>query len=88
MIAALQLLRAQSPYELLAAVPVASPDRLAEVRRWCDELVCLDAPRGFYAIGQFYEDFQQVEDEDVVTILRKQYTETGSRGEAAQPSHW
>jgi len=70
MIAALQALKTQNPREILVAVPVASPDRLAEVRRWCDEVVCLLAPQAFWAIGQFYEDFTQVDDEEVIELLR------------------
>ena len=72
MIAALNLLATQSPHELLVAVPVASPERLVEVGRLCDEIVCLNTPKDFYAIGQFYEDFRQVEDAEVVALLRKQ----------------
>jgi hypothetical protein len=71
MIAALQAVKTQNPREVLVAVPVASPDRLAEVRRWCDEVVCLLAPEEFWAIGQFYEDFTQVEDEEVIQLLRQ-----------------
>ena len=71
MIAALRTVRAQQPRELIAAVPVASPDRLAEVRHWCDDVVCLFAPEEFWAVGQFYEDFTQVEDADVVVLLRE-----------------
>jgi predicted phosphoribosyltransferase len=71
MIAALQVVKAQNPREVIVAVPVASPDRLAEVRRWCDDVVCLLAPEEFWAIGQFYEDFTQVEDEQVVALLRE-----------------
>jgi predicted phosphoribosyltransferase len=78
MIAALQLLRTHSPHEVLVAVPVASPKRLAEVQRWCDEVVCLLAPADFYAIGQFYEDFRQIEDEEVVTLLRESYAASES----------
>ncbi len=70
MIAALQVARAQEPHELIAAVPVAPPDRLAEVARYCDEVVCLLTPAEFWAIGQFYEDFDQVEDTEVVELLR------------------
>jgi predicted phosphoribosyltransferase len=70
MIAALQAVRGQNPHELIVAVPVASPDRLAEVRRWCDDAVCLLAPEEFRAVGQFYQDFSTVEDEDVIRILR------------------
>jgi predicted phosphoribosyltransferase len=70
MIAALQVARAQQPHELIVAVPVAPPDRLAEVRRHCDEAVCLLTPVDFFAIGQFYEDFAPVEDAEVVELLR------------------
>jgi putative phosphoribosyl transferase len=70
MIAALQTLRTQKPREVIVAVPVASPDRLAEVRRWCNDVVCLLAPKEFWAIGQFYEDFTQVEDAEALEILR------------------
>jgi len=69
MIAALQVIRTQKPHELIVAVPVASPDRLAEVRLECDDVVCLRAPEEFWAVGQFYADFTQVEDEEVVELL-------------------
>jgi predicted phosphoribosyltransferase len=71
MIAALQAVKTQNPRELIVAVPVASPDRLEEVRKWCDDVVCLLSPREFWAIGQFYKDFTQVEDEQVVDMLRQ-----------------
>jgi len=71
MIAALQTVKTQSPHQVIVAVPVASPDRLEEVRLWCDDIVCLLAPEEFWAIGQFYEDFTQVEDDEVVQLLRK-----------------
>jgi putative phosphoribosyl transferase len=71
MIAALQTVKMQNPREVLVAVPVASPDRLAEIRRWCDNVVRLSAPEDFWAIGQFYEDFAQVEDEEVIALLRE-----------------
>jgi predicted phosphoribosyltransferase len=66
MIAALQATRAQHPLSVVAAVPVASPDRLREVRHWCDDMVCLLTPRFFYSVGQFYEEFEPVSDEEVV----------------------
>ena len=71
MIAALKVVRAQNPRELIVAVPVASPDRLGEICRLCDDVVCLLAPRSFWAIGQFYEDFTQVADEEVIELLRR-----------------
>lgn len=70
MIAALQTIKTQNPREVMVAVPVASPDRLGEIRRWCDEVVCLLLPEEFWAIGQFYEDFAQIEDGEVIARLR------------------
>jgi predicted phosphoribosyltransferase len=69
MIAALHAVRAKQPERLICAVPVASPDCLERVRAYADELVCLEAPAGFHAVGQFYRDFDQVEDEEVITVL-------------------
>lgn len=79
MIAALQTVRTQSPREVIVAVPVASPDRLEEVRRWCDDVVCLLRPEEFWAIGQFYRDFSQVEDEEALALLRETVTERRKR---------
>jgi putative phosphoribosyl transferase len=70
MIAALRAIKAERPREVIVAVPVASPDRLEEVHRWCDRVVCLLCPEEFWAIGQFYQDFTQVEDGEVVELLR------------------
>lgn len=70
MIAALQTVRTRNPRELIVAVPVAHPDRLQEFRDWCDELICLHSPEDFFAISQFYEDFEQLEDDQAVDLLR------------------
>jgi predicted phosphoribosyltransferase len=69
MIAALQTVKTQNPREIIVAVPVAPPDRLVELERWCDDIICLLAPDEFWAIGQFYDDFTPVEDEEVVKLL-------------------
>ncbi len=68
--AALHVVAGQKPHEVVVAVPVASPDRLRPLRRQCDDLICLYSPRDFYAIGQFYADFSQIEDEEVLALLR------------------
>lgn len=71
MIAALQELRTRKPKELILAVPVAATSRLAEVSRWADRTVCLFDTDDFYAVGQFYDDFRQVEDAEVVETLHR-----------------
>lgn len=70
MIAALHGLREQKPARLVCAVPVAPPDTLKKIRPLADEVVCLDAPAWFQAVGQFYRDFPQIEDEEVVALLK------------------
>jgi predicted phosphoribosyltransferase len=69
MIAALHAVRARKPATLVCAVPVASTESLALVRPLADELVCLDAPEDFYAVGQFYRAFDQVEDDEAIRLL-------------------
>lgn len=71
MIAALRTLRGQRPLELIVAVPVAAPDRLEQVRRECDEVVCLIEAPDLQAVGEFYRDFTQVEDDEVVAVLTR-----------------
>jgi putative phosphoribosyl transferase len=70
MISALHALRARKPARLIAAVPVSPPDTLRKVEQLADETVCLEVPEYFMAVGQFYAEFPQVEDEEVVRLLR------------------
>lgn len=71
MIAALQVAKSQHPREMIVAVPVAPPERLEPISKLCDRLVCLRTPEDFVAVGQFYREFDAVEDEEVVRILRE-----------------
>jgi predicted phosphoribosyltransferase len=70
MMAALKYVRARKPQKLVAAIPVAAPDSLEKVKELADEVICLNAPDDFEAVGQFYYDFAQVNDDEVVAILR------------------
>lgn len=69
MIAALHAVRAKAPRKLICAVPVAPPDTLEKVAQYCDEVVCLYSPEDFRAVGQFYADFGQVSNEEVIELL-------------------
>jgi len=71
MISALQGLRACRPAKLICAVPVAPPDTVAKVADLADEVVCLETPAFFQAVGQFYRDFGQVNDDEVIGILKQ-----------------
>ena len=70
MISALHGLRASKPAKLVCAVPVAPPDTLDKVADMADEVVCLEAPEFFQAVGQFYQHFPQVDDDEVIKILK------------------
>ena len=71
MISALHALRDKKPARLICAVPVAPPDTLQKIEGYADEVVCLQAPPFFQAVGQFYADFPQVDDSEVEDILRQ-----------------
>jgi putative phosphoribosyl transferase len=67
--AALRGVRRFEPKRLVLAVPVAPPDTVESLQPEVDELVCLSTPFFFHAVGQFYEDFSQMTDEEVVELL-------------------
>jgi putative phosphoribosyl transferase len=69
--AALRAIRRSKPKKLIGAVAVASPPAAHAMSREADAMVCLDVPAEFYAVGQFFEDFSQVSDEEVTAILQK-----------------
>lgn len=69
MIAALHAIRAKGPQRLVCAVPVAPSETIDRVRAYCDDMVCLETPFNFFAVGQFYRSFPQVEDDEVIAIL-------------------
>ena len=71
MIAALHSVRAREPARLVCAVPVAPPDSVEMIRPYADEVVCLETPEDFQAVGQFYRHFEQVEDDEVVKLLAR-----------------
>lgn len=76
--AALQALRRREPKTLILAVPVGAPDSLSELGEYADQVISLESPPGFYAIGQFYSDFHQLSDEEVMELLRVSRYDTKS----------
>ena len=80
MIAALHSVRARGPERLVCAVPVAPAESLEAIRPYCDEVVCLETPEDFQAVGQFYREFPQVEDETVVRLLALRRRSSRARG--------
>jgi len=69
--AAIEALRQMKPARVVVAVPVAPLHTCKQLRSKVDDLVCPYQPETFYAIGQFYEDFSQVNDEEVTELLQR-----------------
>ena len=69
--AAFLAVRQEQPRRLVAAIPVGSADTVQSLAQDVDEMVCLRTPPGFAAVGQFYQRFYPVEDEDVLRILKE-----------------
>jgi predicted phosphoribosyltransferase len=71
MLAAIRSVRARKPRKLVVAIGVAPAQSLGAIRAEADEVICLQAPADFYAVGQFFDDFSEVTDEMVVTALSR-----------------
>lgn len=67
--AALRAVRRQAPERLILAVPVCAPRGADSMREEADEVVCLYRPSSFMAVGEWYEDFAQLTDDDVLQAL-------------------
>jgi len=68
--AAIQSVRRMKAAMVLVAVPVGPPETIADLSRFADRVICLNTPEPFYAIGGFYDEFGQVEDDAVRHALR------------------
>jgi putative phosphoribosyl transferase len=69
--AAIQSVRQQGPARIVLAVPVCASETAAALRAEVDEVVCAEMPADFYAVGLWYENFDQTSDEEVTDLLRR-----------------
>ena len=69
--AACHVVRALGAARIVVAVPVASRMAVTDLRSECDDLVCLEAPDPFFAVGEWYRDFSQTRDDEVIGLLRR-----------------
>ncbi len=69
--AAVKALRQRGAAKIVVAVPVGPPDTCREMAQEADEVVCLSTPVFFQAVGQYYEDFSQISDEEVRDLLAR-----------------
>ncbi|MFB7252863.1 phosphoribosyltransferase family protein [Streptomyces nojiriensis] len=77
--AACEVVRAQGAARVVLAVPVAPPDAVARLGSAADEVVCLATPHAFRAVGEWYQDFSQTPDEEVVFLLARAAADPVSR---------
>jgi len=70
--ACLEQIRQANPEHIVLAVPVGSPQAISALESLVDEVVCLETPSGFRAVGQYYEQFEQVSDEDAMSSLTEE----------------
>ena len=68
--AAVAALRRQDPARIVVAVPIAPAETCDELQE-ADELICAVTPEPFYAVGQWYEDFEQTTDAEVTERIRR-----------------
>lgn len=66
---AITALRQHKPSRIIIAIPVAAKDTIAKMSNLADQIICPFIPAHFQAVGAFYDNFQQVSDEEVITLL-------------------
>jgi len=82
--AALWAARHENPSKLIAAMPVGPEDTVRRLSADCDEMLVARVPSYFSAVGQFYLRFEQVEDEEVLTILKAEASSRQQKVEASR----
>lgn len=85
--AALWAVRQEQPSRLIAAIPVGAEDTIRRLAEDADEIVCLRAPEYFAAVGQFYVRFDQVEDEQMLEILKEEFERQSGNRPAGSRKH-
>jgi predicted phosphoribosyltransferase len=68
--AAVSAVASASPARLIVAVPVSPESTASEFKGWVDDLICLETPECFEAVGMFYDDFAETSDNEVRSLLR------------------
>lgn len=71
LLASIELIKQEKPAKIVVALPVCPAGTLDILQQHVDEVVCLLVPRVFYGVGQFYEDFEQVDDKQAIYLLHK-----------------
>ena len=72
-IAAIKSIKKQKPKKIIIATPVGHPGTIKQLKKMVDEVVCLTTPDNFVAIGQFYSEFEQLNDQQAMDYLKTSY---------------
>jgi putative phosphoribosyl transferase len=83
--AALQVARALGARRVVLAVPVAPRETVTAMRSLADDVVCVESPPDFSAVGQWYRDFTQITDDEVMRAMRDAAARSGSVGRGDEP---
>ncbi|HZQ39074.1 MAG TPA: phosphoribosyltransferase [Dehalococcoidia bacterium] len=73
--AAVRAISMQRPRCVVLAVPVCAPETAAALRGEVDDLICVESPPDFMAVGRWYEDFDQTSDDEVIELLARAHAE-------------
>ena len=71
LMATLALIKQDNPQKIIVTLPVGPPTILEHLRQQADEVICLQAPKNFLSVSQFYEHFDQVDDQEAIQLLHK-----------------
>jgi putative phosphoribosyl transferase len=75
-----EALKQRSAARIVVAVPIAPPEACTELQGDVDDVVCARTPGHFRAVGAWYEDFEQISDDDVRQLLTRACAEAGTAG--------
>lgn len=67
--ASMSLVRQDAPKKIIVALPVAPANTLNNLRKAADEVICLNIPDVFFGVGQFYQNFEQIDDNEAIRLL-------------------
>lgn len=70
-LSAIKMIRRKNPKKIVVAVPVAPPQTIRKIKSFVDDLICLYSPEDFFGVGQFYLNFSEVKDEEVMNLLKE-----------------
>jgi len=82
---AIAALRQMRPAEIVVAAPMVPLSTYERLRREADDVICVHTPKSFFAIGEFYDDFSQATDEEVMELLRQASSKERNDPRAAPP---